>query len=102
MTGNCGLIDVGFKGPMFIWSNKRKEGNKIVVRLDRVLYNMKWLYWNIDINVEHLNMVNSDHRPLLIKCIRSRDAREKRNKRNFIFEYFWLDYPEMEEVVNKY
>ncbi|WOL14514.1 hypothetical protein Cni_G23294 [Canna indica] len=78
MIGNCGLVDAGFDKPMFIWSNKRKEGKKIAARLDRVLYTMKWFDWNLDIKVEHLNMMDSDHRPLLIKCAKSWDSREKR------------------------
>ncbi|WOL13849.1 ribonuclease H protein [Canna indica] len=74
--GNCGLIDARFKGPLFTWSNKRKEGERIAARLDRDLYNVNWLDWNLDISVEHLNMLDSDHRPLLSHGYRRRPGKE--------------------------
>ncbi|WOL16690.1 Endonuclease/exonuclease/phosphatase [Canna indica] len=38
-----GLLDAGFVGPSFTWTNKRKEMKKISARLDRVLFNANWL-----------------------------------------------------------
>lgn len=35
---DCNLIDLGFKGPRFIWTNKRQSG-LIMERLDRVFIN---------------------------------------------------------------
>lgn len=41
---NCaGLLDLGFNGPIYTWSNRRHEGLLIQERLDRVLANPAWL-----------------------------------------------------------
>ncbi|KAK4706320.1 hypothetical protein R3W88_034129 [Solanum pinnatisectum] len=39
----CGLIDLGFSGQKFTWSNKRGIGHRIWKRLDRALVNDTWL-----------------------------------------------------------
>jgi len=42
MMNACGLMDLGFQGPLFTWSNKRKGLAKVQERLDRVLANSQW------------------------------------------------------------
>ncbi|KAH0682612.1 hypothetical protein KY290_021193 [Solanum tuberosum] len=39
----CGLMDLGFNGPKFTWSNQRGINFRIWKRLDRVMVNDKWL-----------------------------------------------------------
>lgn len=38
-----GLLDLGFKGPAFMWTNKRNCANAIYERLDRVVATAGWL-----------------------------------------------------------
>ena len=33
----CGFQDMGYEGPNFTWCNRRSEGERIRLRLDRVL-----------------------------------------------------------------
>lgn len=40
---HCRLLDMGFQGPKFTWSNKRDEGT-ISKKLDRILVNETWLH----------------------------------------------------------
>lgn len=43
-VNKCNLIDIGFKGCKFTWSNhRRRKKGLIIERLDRVFANEKWL-----------------------------------------------------------
>ncbi|KAK8656110.1 hypothetical protein V6N13_108669 [Hibiscus sabdariffa] len=64
------LMDLGFKGSLFTW----KRGS-VQARLDRCLVNIKWLQSFPNGFVQHLDMIGSDHRPLLLRlegsCVNS-------------------------------
>ena len=38
----CHMMDLGFSGPNFTWSNKREIGDLIQCRLDRCWANLEW------------------------------------------------------------
>lgn len=59
----CKLIDLGFHGSRFTWTNKRRHGNTILERLDRFLANYEWLNLYPDAVVKHLPRTFSDHCP---------------------------------------
>lgn len=40
---NCGLLDLGFFGPWYTWSNLKQPKHRILERLDRCLANPSWL-----------------------------------------------------------
>ena len=65
-TDASSLIDLGFSGPSFTWSNGRVGGDNIQERLDRVLANPSWLQVYPHTQVRHLPQLYSDHCPLLI------------------------------------
>ncbi|CAL1408859.1 unnamed protein product [Linum trigynum] len=58
---DCGLLDVGFTGPKFTWSNGR-----LSQRLDRALCNQEWIRQFPDTVSTNLPRLRSDHRPILI------------------------------------
>ncbi|XP_073022635.1 uncharacterized protein [Primulina eburnea] len=58
---DSGLIDAGFEGSSFTWTNKT-----IWKRLDRVLVSVDWGDHFSSIRVEHLARTVSDHCPLLV------------------------------------
>ncbi|WOK97008.1 hypothetical protein Cni_G05716 [Canna indica] len=101
-VNGTGLIDAGFVGPAFTWTNKRENSRKISAMLDRVLYDAKWLEWRYEMKVEHKGMIDSDHRLFLIKCEAGLLKKKKRKDKNFICEQFWFEYPEFKEVVEQY
>ncbi|XP_028804741.1 uncharacterized protein LOC114759691 [Neltuma alba] len=88
-----GLLDLGYVGPKFTW-----QCGGLLVRLDRVLSNEKWLEKNPSTQVMHLPKVQSDHRPLLIKSTASKPQAQ----RPFRFLASWLLHPEFSTLVRKH
>ncbi|KAI3472963.1 hypothetical protein Pfo_029210 [Paulownia fortunei] len=60
MILDCGLIDAGYDGNGYTWTNK-----KVWKRLDRMLYSESWLDLCHSTRVSHLTRTWSDHAPLL-------------------------------------
>ncbi|XP_069145607.1 uncharacterized protein [Solanum lycopersicum] len=63
----CGLVDIGFSGHRFTWSNKRGINHRIWKRLDRALVNDLWLEKMPQTTITHLSTTGSDHCPLLLE-----------------------------------
>ena len=62
----CGMLDLGFSGPKYTWTNKRGLADLIQLRLDRCWANSSWKSLFQEANVSHLAQVNSNHCPLLL------------------------------------
>ncbi|XP_027098812.1 uncharacterized protein [Coffea arabica] len=90
------LIDLGFEGLPWNWSNNWSIGEEIKERLDRTPTSVEWNRNNSGANLMHIQTVASDHAMLLM------DTRPERNKwkRRFQFDARWLQYPEVEKVVD--
>lgn len=69
----CGLIDLGHNGLHFTWCNQRDEENRVWKRLDRAMVNDKWLTTMPQTTITHLPSVGSDHSPLLMEMVVSRN-----------------------------
>uniref|UniRef100_A0A803MEG3 Uncharacterized protein n=1 Tax=Chenopodium quinoa TaxID=63459 RepID=A0A803MEG3_CHEQI len=66
-TDKEGVVDLGFHGAPFTWTNTRKDGDLIRQRLDMALSSLSWLDFFPHTKVLHLTRTNySDHCPLLI------------------------------------
>lgn len=84
------MIDLGFSGPTFTWTNRRDIGGLIQTRLDRCWANPSWTLAFPEANVTHLPRISSDHCPLLLSLSKTCASRVERP---FRFEKIWLSHP---------
>ena len=63
---NYGMIDLGFSGPRYTWSNHRPLTHLIQERMDRVFANADWNVLYPDASVKHLERAHSDHNLVLL------------------------------------
>lgn len=67
MVQRAALIDLGYRGPAFTWSNNQQIGTLIRQKLDRVLASATWTALFPSAAVYHLPKFNSDHHPILLR-----------------------------------
>ncbi|KAK4707367.1 hypothetical protein R3W88_033056 [Solanum pinnatisectum] len=91
----CGLMDLGFNGPKFTWSNQRGIHFRIWKRLDRAMVNDRWLQDMPHTNITHLPSVGSDHCPLLMEV----NARSEDHIKYFKFLNYWAEQPSFAETI---
>jgi hypothetical protein len=89
VVAESSLIDLGFEGYPFTWSNGREEGANVQCRLDRALANVEFINRFSPIKVSHLPRFGSDHAAVLI-CLESPlSGNSRRRRRLFRFEESW-------------
>lgn len=64
---HCSLVNLGYSGCPFTWSNMRVGAANIKERLDRGLGNQAFLHKFPTVMVTHLPPTRSDHHPILLK-----------------------------------
>jgi len=96
-VNNLALIDLGFSGPAFTWSNNQRAHSHVRERLDRAFSNADWniIYPNASVN--HLPHFSSDHCPILINLL----PPDVRRRRHFMFENHWVDHPQYHSVFQE-
>ncbi|XP_070047027.1 uncharacterized protein LOC142169774 [Nicotiana tabacum] len=101
MIEDSGLVDLGYYGHKYSWSNGRGPNTIVWKRLDRGLVNDQWLVAFPATNISYLASTGSDHNPLLIEI----NIRQEMGKRHFKFFNDWVDnkkcMPLVEEVWNR-
>ncbi|XP_074574624.1 uncharacterized protein LOC141831085 [Curcuma longa] len=75
----AGLLDAGFVGDTYTWTN-----NRVWKRLDRVILSPSWGAKDFGVKVEHLSRATSDHCPLLLSF-----PAFGRPKSSFRFQNMW-------------
>jgi hypothetical protein len=91
----CGLVDLGFNGPAYTWSNKRFSSMPTYERLDRCLANVEWCRMFPTSTVLHLPMMYIDHAPILLLPTSNR----QRPKKPFRFENWRLMEDDFQDVA---
>ena len=98
---DCQMMDLGFSGPKFTWTNKREfgGGGLIQCRMDRVWANPDWKSSFPEANVTHLARVNSDHCPVLLNlCPNLTNT----SNRPFRFQPMWLSHNDFPAIVREF
>ena len=84
---SCNMIDLGFSGPRFTWTNKREVGALILERIDRFFVNPDWCMMYLEARISHLTRCHSDHCPVLLE---SKPMNQLHLPRPFKFQSCWL------------
>ncbi|CAM8905994.1 unnamed protein product [Rhodiola kirilowii] len=96
---DCDLVDLGFVGYPFTYSNRRKGDAEVRARLDRAVATVDWRRLFPRVSVRHVQLHASDHQLLVLdtenKCI-------MRKQRLFRFEVMWFDHPDFAGMMNEF
>ncbi|XP_070038612.1 uncharacterized protein [Nicotiana tomentosiformis] len=89
---NCRLVDLGYMGCKYTWSNHRKRRKGLIMkRLDRFLANEEWLNLFPGSSVTHLPKTYSDHNPLILKL---NSFTPIPPQKSFKLENIWYTHPD--------
>lgn len=91
------LSDMGFRGPMFTWNNRKDGVFNIQERFDPSLASIQCCALYPNAYVEHLEDKCSNHRPLLIHVAPS----IPKAKRLFCFDARWVSNPTMDQIISQ-
>lgn len=89
-TDALNLLDLGFQGQPYTWSNRREGEELVSERLDRVLCNPEWRILFEEATLYHLETQGSDHCPILLMIKPQDDAARK--PKPFRFENMWMSH----------
>lgn len=92
-----GMIDLGFSGNPYTWSNHRQGCSLIKERLDRGIATNNWIHLFPSFSITHLPAHTSDHNPLLLNTAPPTSFLP----RPFRFEEFWTQDPTCGVVINE-
>ena len=94
----CNMIDLGFSGTRYTWTNKRELMALIQERIDRFFVNPDWCSIFLEVRVSHLTRCHSDHCPVLL-C--PKPIPFTHLPRPFRFQTCWLSDPSFPKVVSQ-
>ncbi|CAN1165788.1 Transposon TX1 uncharacterized 149 kDa protein [Linum perenne] len=94
---NNGLMDMGFKGQKFTWTNCKQKEENIMERLDRALCNVEWRRNYENAVLFHEPIIGLDHAPLRLEI----KGDHYRKATPFRFDNRWLDYPTCAEIIGE-
>ena len=94
----CNMIDLGFVGSKYTWTNHRPITSLILERIDRCFANSGWRLLYSEAIVTHLPRTFSDHCLVLMEL--SKSSSNNFNK-SFRFQMMWLLHPDFYRVVQQ-
>jgi hypothetical protein len=95
---SCNMIDLGFFGPKFTWTNGHPINSLIMERLDRAWANLEWRTLFPEASVSHLTRTHSDHCPILLSLYHVIPCSLPCP---FRFENIWFSNPDFPKIVEQ-
>ncbi|KAL0016490.1 hypothetical protein SO802_003559 [Lithocarpus litseifolius] len=92
------MIDIGYSGARFTWSNHHPLNHLIQEGIDRVFINAEWNLLFPNASVQHLKRAHSDHCPVLLYLDKNHDVKLPRP---FRFQPMWLSHPTFLSIVKE-
>lgn len=89
--------ELGFCGPLYTWSNKRRGIANIKERIDRGLANIQWKEIFPESKVSHIPCPSSDHCPILLDT----NPAVFNVGRQFHFQPMWLSDPSCSTLITE-
>jgi hypothetical protein len=98
---NCNLIDLGYHGNPFTWTNNQEGNFHIKERLDRFCATSNWMTNFPRCTNYHLLNYMSDHNPILLVFGTNHDFREDSHSKHHIkrFENIWTHDQNCAKIV---
>lgn len=94
----CNMLDLGFAGPKYTWTNCWPISALILERIDRCFANPTWRALYSDATVTHLPRTFSDHCLVLLEVCR---PNSNHLGKPFRFQTMWLLHPGFPKVVQE-
>ena len=94
----CNMLDLGFVGPKYTWTNRRPISDLILERIDRCFANPSWRVLYPKATVTHLIRTYSDHCPVLIELFGYTPSGQNKP---FRFHTMWLLHPRFPNIVQE-
>lgn len=89
------LIDLGFSGPKYTWTNCTQDGSLIRTRIDRAHANAEWINLFPETKVYHLPRLRSNHNPILLTT----NTPTIKGTKPFRFKPFWMQHQDFIELT---
>ena len=90
------MVDLGFLGQRYTWTNKRGISGLIQECIDRFFVTPNWWHLYPEAQVTHLTRRHFDHCPIVLD---SNPRRSMQRPRPFVFQSFWLSDTSFPGVV---
>lgn len=87
MMQDTGLVDMGFNGLSYTWTNNSECDQRICERLDRAITNAYLIGKYPNVRVTHKLLLGSDHCPLMVQI----ETQARRGTKWFRFGGAWLE-----------
>jgi hypothetical protein len=91
-----GMIDLGFSGNPYTWTNKRRDHHLIKEHLDRGIANSLWVHLFPHYSVQHLPAHSSYHNPIILDTAPT----DLTLPHPFRFEEFWTFDPSYGSTIS--
>lgn len=91
------LLDIGFIGTPWTWTNKWENEGLIKQRLDTTLCTMEWMQDFGKVNCQHIQKEALDHCTLVLDT----NPNNFRRKGRFMFNKSWVTKERVNEVIKK-